>query len=149
MLFWRNRHEVDDEELNAFVDGELEESGRRRVERHLESCARCSEAGAELRARSRALDELPSVRAPRSFAQRGAGGQAGGGAACTKQCCALGVLFAWFDSRIGRPPGGRRVRTAKEIGDYGTLSPGHDPANHGRFYGRDGVMVLPGVRSDR
>ena len=70
MLFWRNRHEVGDEELNAFVDGELEESARRRVERHLESCAPCSEAVAGLRAVSRAMSELPAVRAPRSFALR-------------------------------------------------------------------------------
>ena len=70
MLFWRNRHEVGDEELNAFVDGELDESGRRRVERHLESCAPCSEAVAGLRAVSRAMSELPAVRAPRSFALR-------------------------------------------------------------------------------
>ena len=70
MLFWRNRHEVRDEDLNGFVDGELEESVRQRVERHLESCSSCNETVAELRAMSRAMSELPSVRAPSSFALR-------------------------------------------------------------------------------
>ncbi|MCI0778274.1 MAG: zf-HC2 domain-containing protein [Chloroflexi bacterium] len=70
MLFWRNRHEVRDEELNALVDGELDESARRHVERHIESCSPCSAAVAELRAVSRAMSELPAVPAPRSFALR-------------------------------------------------------------------------------
>ena len=70
MLFWRNRHEVRDEELNALVDGELDESARLRVERHIELCLPCSEAVAELRAVSRAISELPAVPAPRSFALR-------------------------------------------------------------------------------
>ncbi len=70
MLFWRNRHEVRDEELNAFVDGELDEPARLRVERHMDSCTSCSETLAELQAVSRAMSELPSVQAPRSFALR-------------------------------------------------------------------------------
>lgn len=70
MLFWRNRHEVREEELNAFVDGELRESARHRIERHIASCTPCSEAVAELRGLSRAMSELPAVMAPRSFALR-------------------------------------------------------------------------------
>ncbi len=70
MLFWRNRHKVRDEELNAFVDGELDESARPRVERHIASCAPCSAAVAELQAVSRAMSELPAVPAPHSFALR-------------------------------------------------------------------------------
>ncbi len=70
MPFWRNRHAVRAEELGAFVDGELDDIESRRVERHVESCAPCSEAVAELRAVSRAVSELPDVPAPRSFALR-------------------------------------------------------------------------------
>ncbi|MCI0777074.1 MAG: zf-HC2 domain-containing protein [Chloroflexi bacterium] len=69
-MFWRNRHEVREEELNALVDGELTESARHRIERHIESCTPCSEAVAELRGLSRAMSELPAVVAPRSFALR-------------------------------------------------------------------------------
>ena len=70
MLFWRNRHEIRDEELNAFVDGELDETARLRVERHIDSCTSCGETVAELQAVSLAMSELPAVQAPRSFALR-------------------------------------------------------------------------------
>ena len=70
VLFWRNRHEVRGEELSAFIDNELEESARLRVERHIESCTPCTEALGELRAVSLAISELPAVPAPRSFTLR-------------------------------------------------------------------------------
>ena len=73
MLFWnilRRRHPVGDEELNAYIDGELDDAARSRVEAHLESCAACREAVDELRMVSRALQALPGAQAPRSFALR-------------------------------------------------------------------------------
>lgn len=73
MLFWnilRRRHPVGDEELNAYIDRELDDAARSRVEAHLESCAACREAVAELRMVSRALQALPHAQAPRSFALR-------------------------------------------------------------------------------
>ncbi len=73
MLFWNNlrrRHPLGDEELNAYIDGELDAAARARVEAHIESCAACREAVGELRAVSRALQSLPRAQAPRSFALR-------------------------------------------------------------------------------
>lgn len=70
MLFWdnlRRRHPIGDEELNAYIDGELDAAARSRVEAHIESCAVCREAVGELRAVSRALQSLPRAQAPRSF----------------------------------------------------------------------------------
>lgn len=73
MLFWdnfRRRHPIGDEELNAYIDGELDAAARARVEAHLESCAACREAVDELRTVSQALQALPRAQAPRSFALR-------------------------------------------------------------------------------
>ena len=66
----RRRHPIGDEELNAYIDGELDDAARSRVEAHLESCAACREAVDELRMVSRALQALPHAQAPRSFALR-------------------------------------------------------------------------------
>ena len=73
MLFWnilRRRHPIGDEELNAYIDGELDDAVRSRVEAHVESCAACREAVDELRTVSQALQALPRAQAPRSFALR-------------------------------------------------------------------------------
>ncbi len=73
MRFWsilRRRHPIGDQELNAYIDGELADAARARVEAHIESCAVCRQAVSELRAVSRALQALPGARAPRSFALR-------------------------------------------------------------------------------
>ena len=73
MRFWsisRQRHRIGDEELNAYIDGELDAAARSRVEAHMESCAACRETVGELRTVSQALQALPGAQAPRSFALR-------------------------------------------------------------------------------
>ncbi len=73
MQFWSNlrqRHAVGDEELNAYIDGELDDAARSRVEAHIESCAVCRDALDELRMVSQSLQSLAGVQAPRSFALR-------------------------------------------------------------------------------
>ncbi|MEX1255187.1 MAG: zf-HC2 domain-containing protein [Dehalococcoidia bacterium] len=69
-MFWRQRHQVDDATLNAFVDGELGEAERVRVDAHIETCAACAATVDELRSLGATLSELPRARAPRSFALR-------------------------------------------------------------------------------
>ncbi len=70
MLFWRGRHEVREEDLSAYVDGELNASALQRVEAHLEGCAACRESVTELRAVRQSVKELPRVPVPRSFVLR-------------------------------------------------------------------------------
>ncbi len=71
VFFWRRRrHPIGDEDLGAYLDGQLGEADRARLEAHIESCAACREELAELRALQRSLRELPEARAPRSFALR-------------------------------------------------------------------------------
>ena len=70
MLFWRSRHPLRDEELSAYVDGQLDAAARARVDAHLETCDACRDGLAELRGLRQALSELPHVPAPRSFALR-------------------------------------------------------------------------------
>ena len=70
MLFWRGRHKVREEDLSAYVDGELKTSVLQRVETHLETCAACRESVTELRAVRQSVKELPRVPVPRSFVLR-------------------------------------------------------------------------------
>jgi hypothetical protein len=70
MLFRRRRHPVTDEELSAYLDGQLDDAARARVEAHGADCARCREVLTELRLVRRALRALPRGQAPRSFALR-------------------------------------------------------------------------------
>ena len=70
MRFGGQKHPVDDATLNAYVDGELGEAERARVEAHIDACATCRDAIAELRALGGAMSALPRARAPRSFALR-------------------------------------------------------------------------------
>lgn len=70
MFFWRRRHPISDEELSAYVDGRLQAAARARLEAHIEACAACREALAELRALRRSLRELPRAVAPCSFILR-------------------------------------------------------------------------------
>lgn len=70
MLFWRKRHQVDEETLNAFADGELDAVEAARVTFHVDACAACGETLAELRALSGALSSLAVELAPRSFVLR-------------------------------------------------------------------------------
>jgi hypothetical protein len=70
VLFWRDRHNVREEDLSAYVDGELSASVLQRVEAHLETCEACRETITELRAVRQSVKELPHASAPRSFALR-------------------------------------------------------------------------------
>lgn len=72
LSFWSRRHPISDEELNVYVDSELDAGGRARVEAHVEGCAACRETVTELRAVRQGLAGLPRVAAPRSFALRDA-----------------------------------------------------------------------------
>ena len=70
MLFWRRKHPIRDEELSAYVDGQLDVAAGARLEVHIESCAACRDTLTELRAVRSALAALPQSPAPRSFALR-------------------------------------------------------------------------------
>jgi len=70
VLFWRKRHPVDDATLNAYVDGELGEAERARVEAHVSACLACGRTVDELHSLRQTLSALPRARAPRSFALR-------------------------------------------------------------------------------
>ena len=68
-MFW-HRHPVSGSDLSAYVDGQLGEAARGRVDAHIDACASCREALAELRALRSAIRELPRASAPRSFSLR-------------------------------------------------------------------------------
>jgi anti-sigma factor RsiW len=62
---------IDDEQLellNAYLDGELPEEQRMALAEHVHACRVCAQELEELRAVRSALEGLPLVRAPRSFA---------------------------------------------------------------------------------
>jgi anti-sigma factor RsiW len=69
VLFQRSIHASDDD-LSAYLDGRLAAATRERIDGHLPGCAICQRALEGLRAVSSALQGLPAVRAPRSFALR-------------------------------------------------------------------------------
>ncbi|MCH7717978.1 MAG: zf-HC2 domain-containing protein, partial [Chloroflexi bacterium] len=52
-----------DQELSAYVDGQLPSAARARLEEHVQACAACREALEELRALRGALRELPRAAA--------------------------------------------------------------------------------------
>ena len=66
-MFWRKRHAVSDEELSAFVDGELAAARAAFVESHVAACPACRGALEELRAVKSMLAALPRVAPARSF----------------------------------------------------------------------------------
>jgi hypothetical protein len=68
-LFWRS-HPVDDATLNGYVDGELDDADRARVDAHAATCPACRDALTELVVLRESLSALPRARAPRSFALR-------------------------------------------------------------------------------
>ena len=70
MFFWRRDHTISEEQLSAYVDGQLDEAEAARLEAHVEACSPCREALAELRIVRSTLRALPQVAAPRSFALR-------------------------------------------------------------------------------
>ncbi len=69
MLFSR-RHPIRDDELNAYVDGELATGARARIDAHLEGCAVCRETVSSLRSLRGALGALPREERRRSFVVR-------------------------------------------------------------------------------
>jgi len=62
------------EQLSAYLDGELSLAEREALERHLPTCARCQQALAELRVVRRLLHAMPAPALPRSFTLPPAGG---------------------------------------------------------------------------
>jgi Putative zinc-finger len=89
-VFWRNRHDVSEEELNAYSDGSLASARAEQVRAHAETCSDCAEALIELGTLRSALGEMPSVHVPRSFALRQADVEAAPAVAPT---AALGGVF--------------------------------------------------------
>jgi hypothetical protein len=55
------------EQLSAYLDGELSLTERQTLERHLPTCARCQEALAQLRTVRQLLHAMPAPALPRSF----------------------------------------------------------------------------------
>ncbi|TKJ30204.1 MAG: hypothetical protein CEE40_06050 [Chloroflexi bacterium B3_Chlor] len=66
----KSEHELVEESLSAYIDGELSFGEKAQVEKHLEECQACSENLATLRQTVVLLGELPTVPAPISFALR-------------------------------------------------------------------------------
>ena len=66
----RSEHELVEESLSAYIDGELLAGEKARVEKHLEECEACSENLATLWQTVTLLKQLPTLPAPRSFAIR-------------------------------------------------------------------------------
>ena len=64
---WFRRNEHDEEQLSAYLDGELDARQAENVERHLSSCAACSALLEELRETRALLSALPAQAPPRSF----------------------------------------------------------------------------------
>jgi hypothetical protein len=64
------RHPFSQEDLSAFLDGQLSPARSARLEEHLASCEPCRQHLGELRAVVEGLRALPSISAPRSFALR-------------------------------------------------------------------------------
>ena len=67
MMFWFNRHRRLRDQLSVYIDGELDASAAKRLERHLAECGRCRQEMEQLRATVAALQGLPAVEPPRSF----------------------------------------------------------------------------------
>jgi hypothetical protein len=66
--FRRNRHERWQNDLDAYVDGELPAPGALRFEQHLAACDACAALLDLTRGTKAAIVSLPALRAPRSFA---------------------------------------------------------------------------------
>jgi hypothetical protein len=67
-MFPFNRHNRLRQSLSAYVDGAISERDRTAIEAHLVVCETCAAELEGLRATSEALQALPAVAAPRSFA---------------------------------------------------------------------------------
>ena len=78
-LFDRFRHGKLRELLSSYIDDEVSDSERRRVERHLSRCEECRQELESLRLTVAALRQLPEVQTTRSFAISTAPEQVRGG----------------------------------------------------------------------
>lgn len=67
-FFDRFRHGGARHLLSSYIDGEVSDSERRRVERHLSECEECRRELESLRLTVSALRQLPEIQATRSFA---------------------------------------------------------------------------------
>ncbi|MBC7261627.1 MAG: zf-HC2 domain-containing protein, partial [Chloroflexi bacterium] len=72
MFHWIKRwtkteHEFCQEELSAFLDGQLTRQERLRVQKHLERCAACRQDLASLQQTVALLRATPTIKPPRSF----------------------------------------------------------------------------------
>ena len=63
----KTEHKLCQENLSAFLDGELKPRERSRVERHLEECSACRADLESLRETVALLHAVPTLRSPRSF----------------------------------------------------------------------------------
>ena len=72
MFLWRRKPLCDRVrgKLSEYLDNRLEGADRDAVERHIETCAACSEELGSLRMTVQLLSGMPEVQAPRSFAVR-------------------------------------------------------------------------------
>ncbi len=66
-MLWFKSHRRFQEQLSAYIDGELLEKDALALDAHVESCDACAREFEELRLASAALQELPDVEVPRSF----------------------------------------------------------------------------------
>ncbi len=64
---WFRRNEHDEEQLSAYLDGELDARHAETVERHLSTCDSCAALLEELRETRALLSALPTQAPPRSF----------------------------------------------------------------------------------
>jgi len=67
-MLWFRSHRRFQEQLSAYIDAELPEKDALALDAHVQSCEACSRELDELRLASAALQELPEVDVPRSFA---------------------------------------------------------------------------------
>ena len=67
-LFDRFRHGTLRKLLSSYIDGEVSDSERRRVERHMSRCEECRQEFESLRLTVSALRQLPEIQTARSFA---------------------------------------------------------------------------------
>lgn len=70
-MFWR-RHAVHEDDLSAYVDGQLDAAARERIGTHVAACSACQATVADLRELRSAMRAMPRATAPRSFALRAA-----------------------------------------------------------------------------
>lgn len=66
-MTWFRRAAHPEEQLSAYVDGELDQAGRRSVEAHLASCEACTDLVRDLQATKAVVSELPRLEPHRSF----------------------------------------------------------------------------------